>query len=420
MRHSPNKKSPGKIHFAIVPTNDGFTYQLYEWSFLHEIGTFLGYAYFHIHFDTPRSKSPDAGSDIYDFLGITQHFQAMNAAAGDEFERHIEIHLPEHLIWYRQTSNIAFLVNHVKRNVERQLERGQKTLVKLIMEPPTPDKLESATSVKNVFETQSGRKTRACAGHLRRLYYAARLAVGAGAKTSRAAWRYGPDLHSIYIRQRKTHPWPSRFLPGRTKVAVHIRRGDYTVIKAPWGDTIKCTARGGPRDRHISTADFKRFIEELTSRLREHDLSTLFFSDGYDNTQTYLRENKEKHKLSEEQVELLTQQVIADGKREFSPLEDTPNSKVIIGEDLEKLCDLVHSYLEADVIVTATYYKFTRKLGGLYFDNDRAPIIILLHQGDPDLHEHPPIPPPSNRTVFFNVRDPDYAALVERLKKWLP
>ena len=395
-----------KTHFSITPSDEGTTYQLYQWGFLYDIGLALGYTYFHTGFEAHRSNLLDVKSGIYDFLGITRHFQSENTADG--FEEYIKIHISESFIWRRELWDIAVLMTHIKEQVTQQARQNKKTLIQLIIldhKKKLPQK-----QIKKPF----GKR------FLLSLYYIIKLAIKKHLKTNHTPWRYGPDLYPIYLKQRKIQPWLSRFPPGKTKVTVHIRRGDTVSVDTPWGEKIEYRSQE-LKSRHIKTSNFKQFVQQLNSRFSQHGFSTLFFSDGHERLLQHLREEKGKYNLSNEQIEILSRQITIDSESEFKPLEEVENSRAIIGEAPEKLFDFIHSCLTADIIITAAHYKLIRKLGSLYFDKLRSPIIIFLHQGNFDVKKFPPAPPvPTDKSIFFNVRAPDYAALERHLKKFLP
>ena len=394
-----------KIYFTILPSDHGFTYQLFQWGLLYNIGTILGYTYFHTAFACHRSQPADTKVDIYRFLGVTQHFLKQNTGISDSFEHRIQVHVPEGMLWCRRIFNMGQLAFHLKNAVAQQAPPNKKTLVTLIVADP---------------DTIIKRHRNWGFNYLRALLMTIKLGARRCLRPSNPPWCYGPNLYSIYQEQRKAQPRPSRFPDGKTKIIVHIRRGDFAVIKPPWGGKkIECLT-SGLRNRHIAVSDFAQFIQQLIADLKEYQFSSLFFSDGYTRTPQYLRENKQQHGLNDEQVAILSRQVTTEEEREFGVLRQIKNSQVIIGETADNLLDFIHSCLTADVIVTAMYYKFVRKLGSLYFNHQRAPVMIFLHQGDPDIATYPPLPAPSDKVIFFNVRDPDYAAFVNRLRQVLP
>ncbi len=248
------------------------------------------------------------------------------------------------------------------------------------------------------------------------------------------------NLRAIYFEQRRKHPYQSKFPRGKLKTLVHLRLGDFAVIKTPWDTWLhkerfisyrwqEC--RGEETFRQLTVADFHAFVQHLVARFSDDTLAVQFSSDGFNRTFNTLnqsfRSNPRHPQITEKQMRLLNKHRHRYN-REFKRLMNgVKNSVSTIGETLPNLFNFIASVLTADLIIAAfpVQHTTTQRLLKHYTDSENMPAVILLYKpcakeqmqhffSDPYFRDR------RKKIIPVNVAEPDFDQIIRRLNAALP
>jgi hypothetical protein len=384
-----NKLFDGKlVYFSIIPTAAGFTDQLMQFSTFYKLGLVLGYKYFHKDFSSARSNflrtslldrvsgriidytprsiktflahfGVESAFDVYDFLGINPYFNSMNLTPKANNLKIIDIDLNDDFLIRANMSCVEDVKNSILEYVECQAPIDK-------------------TSTPLVRFKVSGKRKKLFSW------------INSNIPNSRDLL----DLRSIYLNRRAILPWKSQFPEERTKILVHIRQGDIGVIETPWGTYIPADVRRpdwlneyknfddiNPSENIFRVADYFKFLKELSLYFDKDSYSLLSFSDGYERTFEILESNLDKLRIdSEAKIRELKNHRKSHNKRCFEILSKLEHSEYFVGESSKNLRHLIHSALNADVIITSSQQRMLLKLVSLYCD-DIKPLVIVLYRG---------------------------------------
>lgn len=413
-------------YFSVVPSKAaGFTDQLNQFRVFFKLGQSLGYTYWHRPFSNRRSAlaarrnaqahsasytkrllelqkllglqqkpsmPPVSVPDVYDFIGFNEHFLARNEQGGTGEPVVIDMKLGDDLLERRDITDLAGLQDFVRRGVEETDTRPKATLVEFAL---------------------SG--TRAFFG-----------IVNAEIPDRPTDF----DLRSIYSEKRTGHPWPSLFRRGAIRTLLHVRQGDTAALETPWRTVISQWppeyrfteyARFDDipvRNRVLRVEDFHQFFKKFVSRIDE-PVSTLLFSDGFNGSLRRLDWQHEKHGLTQKQWKTLNKAVASFDKTRFKPFEDVDDCKLLIGEEPEKLCHLIHSFLEADLVITGPQGGMIPKLIRHYCDTKNMPVVLVLSRSNELMSKVFGGLNKTGKVVFVNIPQPDYGALATKVSALL-
>jgi hypothetical protein len=413
-------------YFSVVPSKAaGLTDQLNQFRVFYKLGQSLGYTYWHRPFLNRRTilaerrdahthspsypkrllelqtlfglqqkppTPPASVSDVYDFIGFNEHFLAKNEQLGLGEPNVIDMKLGDDLLERLDITDLTGLQGFVRGRVAETDASTRAPLVEFAL-----------------FGTRAffGLVNAEIPDHPTDL-----------------------DLRTIYSEKRSTHPWPSLFRRGAIKTLLHIRQGDTAALETPWHTVISQWPREyrfteyarfddiPVRNRVLRVEDFHRFFKKFISCI-DDPVSTLLFSDGFKSSLRRLNRHGGKQGLTPQQLRALNKAVESFDKTKFGPFKDLENCDLFIGEEPEKLCHLIHSFLQADLIITGPQGGMIPKLIGHYCDVENMPLVLVLSRSDELMSR---VFGGLNRTgkvVFVNISQPDYGGLATRVNDLL-
>ncbi len=238
------------------------------------------------------------------------------------------------------------------------------------------------------------------------------------------------NLRDMYRDARQLRPHPDKYEPNKTRLLVHIRQGDTAVLNTPWGTLLPVRAGNNRFMRECYTLDSAVREEygndvfrpgevyRVVKKLVCDDLlpwSCLVFSDGY--SAAFRKVFTEgKRLISKEKRKNLKAYSRKYAENEFGIFRNIPGVKLFVGEDREKLKNLIHSVFLADVIVTTSQQRMIPKLVSFYFNGENMPLLIILHKGvEPDWSDLFVGRP--DKLVFFSVEEGRCQELKTRIKR---
>lgn len=385
------------IYFTILPSNAGFTDQLFQFSTFYKLGLSLGYVYLHSDFANTR---PGA-EDIYDFLGFNAHFAESRLTGKTKAYRSMG------------TNNCfgkegASWKNKLKRKVKfwtayKLLFRGFNFIdIGMGQSVPLGDNTEPVEGLKHLIGELVSRKCKRNSKkkNVVRFYLTSgRAFFGEMAPLINQQIPYFQDhldLRSTYFKLRETKPLPSRYIDGKLKLLVHIRLGDTALIETPWhsfiplwSDLCISPLKEYPDksdelfSQVMDVDDFAYFLKKFNALFATDDLSIAVFSDGHKTAFKELFRQIDDLKLSDDKIHALRESAPTHEEKKFSIFDDVKNCVRLVGETNEDLQELVHSALTADVIVVGCHQRMVPKFMATYYDVSlkNPPIIISLYRG---------------------------------------
>jgi len=238
----------------------------------------------------------------------------------------------------------------------------------------------------------------------------------------------GRDMRLAYDRARMHSPWPSAFESGKIKILVHIRQGDFGIIRAPWGKSIFVASMP---PRVVNWADEVKlshnrltlwpskvlfFLRELVARLEREQLSIITSSDGYRRTFARVYAHRRLLSLSEAQLKALENMESTYDEEQFSGFSEI--SSTYIGENSENLRHLVDGLMRSDIIIAGTAGMLPRTLPSLYRARPMPPplLVFLLHPREfyHALEQGIKFFPNS---LLINIAEPDFELAAARIKE---
>jgi hypothetical protein len=358
------------IYFSIRPTRAGFSDQLLRFTAIYKIGKYLGLRYFHIPFqpkpliiETNQEADNSSGKptkfkdySIYDFIGLNASFNEMNPGiTADEMEI-ININLTS-------TEFDKFKISYFNQMI---------CFLEAIILKSTVNSLKPVFLVNFKLSDE----------------IPALIGISAGICNQTPDF----DFKQIYFKTREANPQQLRFDSGKIRCLLHIRQGDTATIKTPWNTFIQVWGRKKNsfvefkqihqiNDVSIVTVDdYYSFYNNLAQVFDPEQLSTLLFSDGFARSFFILFEKTRKLNFTQNQVEQLHEWALTYNQQAFKAFEDLLEQNMVIGEEIEKLYDLVHSFLNSDIVIFGTQQRMIPKLYALYFRKNDGPLCIVLYR----------------------------------------
>jgi hypothetical protein len=354
------------IYFTVQPAKVGFTDQLIRFTTILKLGKFMGLRYFHIPFQPkPLIIEPEQeftnsvqndNPDIYDFIGINAHFNSTNPDIAVNDLETITVILDKAEIEKNKIGYFDQLICFLEMTI---LQKFGKSLKKTFL---IHYKITSPISDFSWISAPISKKT------------------------------LDFDFNEIYLKYRKTNPHQPKFDNNKIKLLLHSRQGDTAVIKTPWNTFIQVWSRKVNsfiefnqiheiNDVSIVTVDdFYSFYKNLKKAFGEEKLSSLLFSDGFARSFFKLFAKTGKLNFTEQQVEQLQKWALTYNREAFKKFEDLAELNMFIGEESEKIFDLIHSFLYSDVVIFGTQQRMIPKLYSFYFRNNEGPICIVLYR----------------------------------------
>lgn len=384
------------VYFTVLPSNAGFTDQLYQFSVFYKLGLSLGYIYLHSEFISKREGS----EDIYEFLGFNENFRLRALTGKNKLYRLMGTND------YASHENIG-VFGRIKRYVKNIRFRVIKKLffdefdfvdVGLDDEPLEKENLEPVkhfqSTVRSIvsrnLKMDPKRKSVVRFHLVTGRYFFLKLAPLTCQQIP--SFQDKLDLRSTYLKRADNYPVKTRFNENKVKLEMHIRLGDTALIETPWhsfvplwsGRPISPLKEYPDKSNKIfghtmDVSDYWNFLKKFTSYFGPDDLSIAVFSDGYETAFKDLFRMLDDLNLDNDKIQALKESSLIYDEEKFSAFGDVKNCVHVVGENNEALKNLVHSSLIADVIVVGCNQNMITKLLVTYSDATiENPVIIIL------------------------------------------
>jgi hypothetical protein len=397
------------IYFSIRPTRAGFSDQLLRFTAIYRIGKYLGLRYFHIPFqpkpliiETDQEAGNSSGKptklkdySIYDFIGLNTHFNSTNPGFNADEMETITINLEKSELTKNGINNSFQFICFLEEIILQSLEGSLKKVVLV--------KFNISNEIPALF----------------------RISSGIPNKTGDI------DFKQIYFKNRETNPQKLRFDSDKIRCLMHIRQGDTAVIKTPWNTFIQVWKRKENAFNEfdaihqindisiITVDDYYSFYKNLAQVFDPNQLSTLLFSDGFARSFFILFDKTEKLNFTQHQVEQLHQWALTYNHQAFKAFEELLEQNMFIGEDTEKLYDLVHSFLNSDIVIFGTQQRMIPKLYALYFCKNDGPLCIVLYRKKMVSYDYLGNNQMSENFVFVDLDNYEIAEIHSRIMKFV-
>lgn len=413
-------------YFSVVPSEAaGFTDQLGQFRVFYKLGQSLGYTYWHQPFFSRRTtlaerryertlspsyakrpfglrgllglqhrppNPPAPVLDVYDFIGVNEYFLAKNEQRGTSEPKVLDMKLGDDLLEQLDITDLAGLQDFVRRRVAEADAGTRATLVKFAL-----------------------------------------VGTRAFLRFINAEIPDHPtdfDLRAIYLEKRSAHPWPSLFPSDALRTLVHVRQGDTAAVETPWHTVISLWPREyqfteyarfddiPANNRVLRVEDFHEFLRKFVTSIDE-PMSTLLFSDGFKRSLHKLNRQSDVHGLTPRQLKALNKMVGSFDKTRFEPFKDLDNCDVFVGEEPEKLCHLIHSFLQADLVITGPQGSLVPSLIRHYCNAQNMPIVLVLSRSNELMSKVFGRLNKTGKVVLVNISQPDYGGLAARVSDML-
>lgn len=413
-------------YFTIEPTESGFTDQLMQFNAFYKLGLHLGLPYVHTPFvsirsdgsDLPIARPPEGHSagtrlgrylrallsawrgatpDVHEFIGFNRYFEVNRRPTLAECTglRSKVIEMSDNTLLELSDQSFESLARHIGDTVRRFQD--------------SPDAIqESMNLVKFRLEGPRGR-----------LFSLIQRSI--------PEFQDGLDLASIYSAARTRSPIRSLFPRRGLKVVVHIRQGDTGVIQTPWNTYVplwhviknRLKEHDGPEQIESSellfqVSDYKTFLDGLLGRLERSGRTVLVFSDGASRAFRIIESNFSKLAWPEEKVRRFIASEAEYDRRQFRCFLGADDVRLHVGEDPMRLCQLINSAIEADVVIVSSQQRMIPKLVANFCGQDSPKVIVLYKRHLPlnsDITSSD-----KDRFIYFDVENPDYGSLMLRLQ----
>lgn len=392
-------KENNPIYFTIIPSNAGFTDQLYQFSVFYKLGLSLGYSYLHGNYISDR----EGAENIYDYLGFNRYFHQYLLTDKDKLYRSMGTN---NSIRQKPVAGVKRIRRHLKKikflMIKKlffnqfnfidvglddtpldtgdmdPIEHFQKLVRSIVSGNMKADPLE-----KNVvrFYLESGR------------YFFLKLAPAVSQEIP--SFQDNLDLYSTYLQSTERQAVRLRFDMNKVKLEMHIRMGDTALIETPWhsfvplwsGRSIRPLKEYSDRsdkifDQTMDITDYWRFLQIFVGSLDPDALSIVVFSDGYKRGLKELFRMIEDLELNNDKIEMLRKSAANYDEEKFSIFNKIRHCDSVVGENNEALKELVKSTLVADVLIVGCNQNMISKLLTVYYDakTEKPAIIIMLYR----------------------------------------
>ena len=236
----------------------------------------------------------------------------------------------------------------------------------------------------------------------------------------------GLDLPALYADARIRAPIATLHHGDGLKIVVHIRQGDTGVVQTPWGTFIPVWSHRGDQlveydsfasipstQWQFEVGQYRHFLDELLGRLAPARSSTLVFSDGADRGLKLIESNLEQLAWSPDQTASFREARAGYDQRQFACFAGIEGIDLQVGETGLKLFQLVHSMLEADIVIVSNQQRMAPKLVANLGQENSPKVIVLYKQAMPDNSDlfcnH------QDRFIYVDITNPDFDSLLRRL-----
>ncbi|MGD1698623.1 tetratricopeptide repeat protein [Dapis sp. BLCC M229] len=347
------------INFTIIPGYAGFTDQLLQFMMFYKLGLSLGWKYIHTNFSSNRSSQK-----VYDFLGFNQYWSANIKDAGLSNYSLIYLRFDD-----RNLSDLKAInsLNELQKYCNNLLDKYNFT----------------KNDIMAIFRLGGLSK--------------ARSKILSLVNSEIPDYQDNLNFRKIYFEHSQdTVNVKKVFDPQKIKLLIHIRAGDIAHIKTPWG-LIKSIKRMQDESRKfdkdfnrincfvnqvnsLDVDDYYQFTQEFIYCLGKQNISIGIFSDGYKRAFDFIQKNVQQMKLTTEEILEIFQLSNSYESEQFRRFNNLENCTCIIGENDEKLFDLIRSCMMADIFIIGCEQRMIPKFLANYYDLERQALIFLLYR----------------------------------------
>lgn len=392
------------IYFTTDLKKTGFTDQLIGFSFLYRLGLDLKLKYYHTRLTSRRSSDPflfypytgvknldEDDYDVFDFLGVNSYLAAQ---WNNEIPKDIK------KVWV--SLNKLFNVDSISSYEDLLKE------VKCILHPF----IQKKSQVLLIFE---------CNPRIYFKYY--------HMSSSKSGQQL--DFREAFEEQRKNLSLTSNFKKDKKKILVHIRQGDTGTIKTPWNTYIptwnevngKYTQfdkkENIPFHRLVDVNDFFEFLEDLFKNCYKNSFSTRLFSDGYKKTFKAIYQSYKPKNITHQEVAKLRDIETEYDKMQFVKFREELGIETIIGEDVEKLYDFIHSFMEANILIFGTQGALIPKFLSTYGEKSNLPLMIVLYRSVKPSLNYLGFDDSADYLIYVNLDDYDVGMISQKIDHYI-
>lgn len=386
--------SKPKTYFTISHNQAGFTDQLVDFGIYYKLGRSLGFQYLHTSFHSSRSSLPPITLGRSSPLFTSQLWNKIYQKLYREFHHYWnQIQATSHPTPYDFLGFNVYLAGKTPQNLAREnlenidvplgdvalLDNGISTFARIqqFVSDSVSRKFGGKREILVTFSTPPPHFP---------------ILLGEIIHSNIPEFQDGLDLIESYSEARKKRPWKSKFEENKVKILVHIRQGDVAVIETPWNTFIPVWLKKLVEynkfsdiqydNRVFQIDDYYLFIKRVLANFYGTKFSSLFFSDGFKRAFSLFSSDSLKSlSLTKDQVKRLIKSEETYDEKAFHRLTKITGSTLVLGEEPQKLCELIHSILVADVIIIGPRAAMVPKLLASYRHADNMPLIIVLHKG---------------------------------------
>lgn len=354
------------VYYTIELHRSGFTDQLIQFVVIHNIGSALLLKFIHTDIYSARSFTENQTTekksernydykDVYDFLGINNF---LNDVSGKKFSKKntkiVNYDLNDDSFFgKRGIAKKKYLAAYVKLDLLNLLDSSDEDIL-------VNFRLKGHGSFYNIYNYSED-------------YYKCKY-----------------DFRELYENERQKKPLSMKVNSEAHTLFVHIRQGDTAVLRTPWNTFVLVWGRMKNAFKEFSSFEeignnivlsvevYHRFLNDLFRNIGKNIFSTIVFSDGYHRSFQKIYINKEKMNWSESKWEKMKSFETKYNDETFRIFSEFDNVIICIGEEIGKLYELIHSLLNAKVVIIGTQQKMIPKLLSIYCNPENMPLVIVL------------------------------------------
>lgn len=349
-------------YFTVDVDTGGFTDQLIKFIVFYSFGTSLNCKYYYTPIQSERSSALEGNtkntdkeySDIFDFLGLQDYLKEISVDTAKLDSKPYTLKLDEFFFLERGLESKELIIAYLKLKLYSSIKNQKKVNIRIM--------LEGYSSFFGIYNKLDG-------------------------------WEdSGLDFRSAFL---KKHSQTEQQISGQDfsnpRAIVHIRQGDTAMIKTPWntyvnvwGDSkISMKEFDDPRKAratgHIKIEEYYEFLKLLSDHF-ENELTPLtVFSDGYKRAFNNCIFNQNKLGFTESQVEQLAELSEIYDRQAFRIFDNDSRFHLRIGEEDEKLYQMIQMLLHANIVVMGTQQRMVPKFLSVYCNARNMPLVIVLY-----------------------------------------
>lgn len=358
--------SERECYFTVELNRGGFTDQLIKFVVFYSLGKSLNCKYYFTPLKSERSSTiigsnreiterrDSKYSNVYDFLGVHDYLKAISVEDENlEYDPTI-LKLDEFFFIDRGLESRELITKYLKLKVYPLIKNKEQVHIKML--------LEGTNSFFGMFNKMNG-----CPDS-------------------------GLDFRSAFLEKQKQVNYSASELNfSKNGVMVHIRQGDTATIKTPWNTYINVWNRfnismkeyddlqEARTSENIEIEEYYSFLKSLCKYFEDDILPITVFSDGYKRALNNCVLNKNRLGLSESQVEQLNFLLQTYDREAFRSFNKDSRFKLFIGEEGEKLYELIRTLLRAKIVVMGTQQRMVPKFLSVYCTAQDMPFVIVLY-----------------------------------------